>query len=146
MAEQITVEVVTPEKAVLSEQVDEVVLPGSVGQVGILPGHLPMLTGLNIGEMIIRDRGEERHFFVDKGFAEVLDDKVSVITQGCEGVNEIDIAHAQEEITTAEAEITRLEAKVEIEEGEEDLLELYRESLQRARMRLLVADETQQAD
>ncbi|QDG50779.1 ATP synthase F1 subunit epsilon [Persicimonas caeni] len=140
-AEQIKLEVVTPEKAVLSEDVDEVVLPGSEGQVGILPGHLPLLTGLGIGEMVIRSEGGERRFFVDKGFAEVLDDKVSVLTQGCEGVSDIDIEHAQEEITVAEEEIARLEAQTEVAEDEEELLERYRESLKRARTRLVVASE-----
>ena len=140
-AEQITLEVVTPEKAVLSEEVDQVVLPGSEGQVGVLPGHLPLLTGLGIGEMIIRNGEQERRFFVDKGFAEVLEDTVSVLTEGCEGVNDIDIAHAQEEITVAEEEIARLEALTEVQGEEEELLQRYRDSLKRARIRLLVADE-----
>jgi F-type H+-transporting ATPase subunit epsilon len=142
MAEQqITLEVVTPEKAVLSEEVDQVVLPGSEGQVGILPGHLPLLTGLGIGEMIIRSDDQERRFFIDKGFAEVLEDTVSVLTDGCEGVSDIDIAHAQDEITVAEEEIARLEALTEVEGEDEELLERYRDSLKRARTRLVVADE-----
>jgi F-type H+-transporting ATPase subunit epsilon len=140
-AEQITLEVVTPERAVLSEEVDQVVLPGSEGQVGVLPGHLPLLTGLGIGEMIIRNGDQERRFFVDKGFAEVLEDTVSVLTEGCEGVSDIDIANAQEEITVAEEEIARLEAQSEVEGEEEELLQRYRDSLKRARIRLLVADE-----
>ena len=142
-AQRITLEVVTPEKAVLSEEVDQVVLPGSEGQVGILPGHLPLLTGLGIGEMVIRNDGGERRFFVDKGFAEVLDDKVSVLTENCEGVSEIDIDHAQEEIGVAEEEIARLEAQAEVEGEEEALLERYRDSLKRARTRLVVADQAE---
>jgi F-type H+-transporting ATPase subunit epsilon len=141
--EQVRLEVVTPERAVLSEEVDEVVLPGARGQVGILPGHLPLLTQLGIGEMIIRTSGGERHFFVDSGFAEVLDDTVSVLTRECEGVSEIDIEKAQGELSVAEEEIERLEAKTEVEDEDEELLERYRASLQRARSRLLVAEETE---
>lgn len=139
-AAKLKLEVVTPTRAVLSEQVDEVVLPGTEGQAGILPGHLPLLTGLAIGEMIVRVGGSERHFFVDRGFAEVLDNKVSVLTKNCEGVSDIDIAIARQEVQTAEAEIVRLERQVEIAEDEAELLHLYRESLKRARARLLVAD------
>jgi F-type H+-transporting ATPase subunit epsilon len=140
-AEQIKLEVVTPEKAVLSENVDQVVLPGSEGQVGVLPGHLPLLTGLGIGEMVIRTGDEERRFFVDKGFAEVLDDTVSVLTEGCEGVSDIDISNAQKDITVAEEEIERLEALTEVKGEDKELLERYRDSLKRARVRLVVADE-----
>ncbi len=143
--ERITVEVVTPERAVLSEEVDEVVLPGAEGQVGVLPGHLPLLTSLGIGEMIVRDGGAERHFFVDKGFAEVLDDRVSVLTKGCEGISEIDIEKAKDELAVAEEEIERLEAKAEGAEEEEELLQRYRDSLKRARIRLLVAEETEES-
>lgn len=142
-AERITLEVVTPEKAVLSEEVDQVVLPGSEGQVGILPGHLPLLTGLSIGEMVIRNEGEERRFFVDKGFAEVLEDKVSVLTENCEGVSDIDIEHAQDEVSVAEEEIARLEAQAEVEGEEEELLQRYRDSLKRARTRLVVAGQAE---
>lgn len=143
--EQVRLEVVTPERAVLSEEVDEVVLPGARGQVGILPGHLPLLTQLGIGEMIIRTSGGERHFFVDSGFAEVLEDTVSVLTQECEGVSEIDVEKAKGELSIAEEEIERLEAKTEIEDEDEELLERYRASLKRARTRMLVAEETESA-
>ncbi|MFW5967044.1 MAG: ATP synthase F1 subunit epsilon [Persicimonas sp.] len=142
--EHITLEVVTPERAVLSEEVETVVLPGSEGQLGVLPGHLPLLTSLQIGEMVIRDEDGERAFFVDEGFAEVLDDHVSVLTSECEGVSEIDIEKAREDVTVAEEEIERLEAKAEIEEEEEELLGRYRTSLRRARMRLVVAGDEEE--
>ena len=143
-AEELKLEVVTPERAVLSETVDQVVLPGSEGQVGIMPGHLPLLTSLGIGEMIVRTNDGERHFFVDKGFAEILDDKVSVLTKGCEGISDIDIAKAKDDVTVAEEEIERLEAKAEHKSEEEEMLDNYRDSLKRARIRLLVAEETEE--
>ncbi|AWV89862.1 ATP synthase F1 subunit epsilon [Bradymonas sediminis] len=147
-AAQIKLEVVTPTRAVLSVEVDEVVLPGSLGQMGILPGHLPLLTGLDVGAMILRDNGTERRFFIDKGFAEILDDKISVLTQGCEGVSDIDIEHARAEFKEAEQEIGRLEKLTNVEEVEdtEELLKRYRESLERARTRLLVAGEGDASD
>jgi F-type H+-transporting ATPase subunit epsilon len=147
MADQrVNLEVVTPEQAVLAEEVDEVVLPGEAGQMGVLPGHLPLLSTLSIGEMVVHSDGEKRKFVIEGGLVEVLDDKVSVITKGCQGIEEIDIENARDELKEAEKEIKRLEEKAEAEEGEEELLEKYRESLKRARTRLMVADSTDEPE
>jgi|SRR5690554_1087459 len=147
-AAQIKLEVVTPTRAVLSESVDEVVLPGSLGQLGILPGHLPLLTGLDVGVMTLRVGASERQFFIDRGFAEILDDKISVLTQDCEGVSDIDIENARAEFQEAEKEIGRLEklSSVEGADNREELLKRYRESLSRARARLVIAGESDRND
>ncbi|MGM0558568.1 MAG: ATP synthase F1 subunit epsilon [Myxococcota bacterium] len=138
--ERVKLEVVTPEQAVLAEEVEEVVLPGESGQMGVLPGHLPLLSTLSIGEMVVYNDGEKRNFVIEGGLVEVLDDHISVLTKSCQGIDEIDIEHAREELKEAETEIKRLEEKAESDEGEDELLEKYRESLKRARTRLLVAD------
>jgi F-type H+-transporting ATPase subunit epsilon len=138
-SERLQLEVVTPERAVLAEEVDEVVLPGSDGELGVLPGHIPLLTKLDIGEMVVRDGDEERSFFVVRGFAEILGDQVRVLAQECEGVDEIDVEDARAQIEEAEREVRRLEE--ERDEDEQELLENYKESLRKNRTRLMMSDE-----
>ena len=134
-------EVVTPERAVLREEVDDVVLPGALGQMDVLPGHLPLLTILEVGPMTIRQDGDERVFLIDRGYAEVADDKVTVLTEGCDGVNDIDIDQAREVMKALEEKIEELEAVSKTEEVEEELFEQHRLSLERERMRLAFAEE-----
>jgi F-type H+-transporting ATPase subunit epsilon len=135
---RIHLEVVTPEEAVLAEDVDEVVLPGEEGQIGVLPGHMPLLTSLGIGEMIVKHQGDEENYFLVRGFAEVLSDRVRILAEECEGVENIDIQKARAEFKDAEREMKRLR---EQEEPEQELLEKYRESLRKARMRLMLSGE-----
>jgi F-type H+-transporting ATPase subunit epsilon len=141
MAEKLTIEVVTPERAVLSGEADEVILPGSQGQMGILPGHLPLLTGLGIGQMIVRGfaGSGERKFFVDGGFVEVLPDKVTVMTEACDGFDEIDAAHARNAIEVAEKELLAIEERSKSEAVEEDVMVRHQEALKRARVRLMMS-------
>lgn len=136
-ADQIHLEVVTPERAVLAEDVDGVVLPGMEGELGVLPGHMPLLTQLGIGEMVVKSEEDERHFFVVRGFAEVLGDRVRVLAQECEGVEDIDIDQARRELQEAEKEVQKLEE----ERTEEELLQKYRDSLKKNRMRLMLSDD-----
>ena len=84
-------EIVTPEEIVYSETVDSVVLPGVEGEAGILPGHIPLLTMLKPGELIVTKGGEKIVLAVDKGFAQVLGDKVSVLAEGAIDIKEIDL-------------------------------------------------------
>ncbi len=88
-------EVVTPEARVVSEVVDEIVLPGSEGSLGVLPGHAPLLTGLGIGEVMYR-RGTVRRFVaIAWGFAEVLPDRVSILAEIAERAEAIDRERAR---------------------------------------------------
>jgi F-type H+-transporting ATPase subunit epsilon len=137
-AGRIHLEVVTPEEAVLAMDVDEVVLPGEEGQIGVLPGHMPLLTSLGIGEMIVKNQGDEANYFLVRGFAEVLSDRVRILAEECEGVDNIDIQKARAEFKDAEREMKRLRQQ---EEPEQELLEKYRESLRKARMRLMLSGE-----
>lgn len=139
-AEQIHLQVVTPEQAVYSENVDAVVLPGSEGELGILPGHVPLLTKLDIGEMVIHQEDEQRRFFVVRGFAEILGDRVRVMAEECEGVEEIDIEQARSDLREAEEEVEKIEARDD-EEDEDELLERYRERLEKNRKRLMMSGE-----
>ena len=91
----LTLELVTPERSVALETVDEVEIPGIDGYLGVLPGHTPLLVALKIGELWYR-KGEERTFVsVAFGFAEVLPGRVRVLAQVAESANDIDIDRAE---------------------------------------------------
>ena len=93
--DKIELEIATPERKVLSETVDSVVLPGSEGYLGVLPGHAPLLTGLMIGELAYVQGGKEHVLAVSHGYAEVLRGKVSVLAERCEKAEEIDTERAE---------------------------------------------------
>lgn len=92
---KITLEVVTPERSLVTAQVDELQLPGSEGYFGVLPGHAPMLTTLSIGEMWYRIGQEKFHLAIAFGFAEVLPDRVTVLAQIAERAEDIDVSRAE---------------------------------------------------
>ena len=91
----LTLELVTPERSVALETVDEVEIPGIDGYLGVLPGHTPLLVALKVGELWYR-QGEERTFVsVAFGFAEVLPGRVRVLAQVAESAEDIDIDRAE---------------------------------------------------
>ena len=92
---KLTLEVVTPEKKVLSEVVDEVVLPGREGYLGVLPGHAPLLTSLKIGSVEYRQGATKGYLALAWGFVEVLPDRVTILADIAERPEEIDVARAQ---------------------------------------------------
>src|SRR5262245_7529647 len=96
LPESIHLEVVTPEKRLVSEVVDEVVLPGSEGSLGVRPGHTPLLTTLGIGELGYRRGSETRLLAITWGFAEVLPDRVSVLAEIAERAEAIDLGRAEQ--------------------------------------------------
>lgn len=103
MAENIYLEVVTPEKEVVSEKAQIVMAPGSMGEFGVLFGHTPFLTTLKTGEIKYTDeKGQERSIFVSGGFAEALPDKVTVLAESAERRKHIDLDRAQEALARAE--------------------------------------------
>src|ERR1700756_5697488 len=106
MADRITLEVATPSRAVISEQVDEGVAPGIEGYFGVLPGHAPFLTTLGIGELTYRIGRDERHVAVSGGFAEVRNDKVIVLADTAELPEEIDRGRAERARERAERRLT----------------------------------------
>ncbi|MBX3011498.1 MAG: F0F1 ATP synthase subunit epsilon [Caldilineaceae bacterium] len=91
----ILVEIVTPERRLLSEEVDMVTLPGIEGQMGILRGHVPLLTTLDIGEIILHKQSDVRHIAVGGGVVEVRPDKVTILADTAEQADEIDLQRAE---------------------------------------------------
>lgn len=100
--------VVTRERRMLDVEADDVVLPGSNGYFGVLPGHTPMLASLRIGLMAYRNGGREQRMVLSWGFAEVLPDRVTVLAEGAFGTNEIDLVAAERELLEAQRELTSL--------------------------------------
>ena len=89
-------EVITPERKVYEDDVDMVVAPGSEGYLGILPHHAPLLTALGPGEFRVKKGGIEQHLAVFGGFMDVRGDRVVVLTEAAEHVDEIDAQRAQQ--------------------------------------------------
>ena len=105
LATTLLLEIVTPDRALLSAQVDEVVVPAADGGLGILPGHTPLLATLKVGEMWYRT-GQDRHYLsVAFGFVEVLSDRVTVLAQIGERAEDIDVARAERAKQRAEARL-----------------------------------------
>jgi F-type H+-transporting ATPase subunit epsilon len=100
--------VVTPERQLLRESVVEVTVPGLDGQLGILPGHAPLMTELGIGELsyLISTSSQPILLAVISGFAEVLPDRVTVLAETAERAEEIDLARAQEAKARAEKRLS----------------------------------------
>jgi len=99
---KIRLEIVSPERLLLSEEVDEVTVPGSEGYLGILPGHLPLLTLIGTGVLSYKRGGQRFSMAVSGGFAEVLPDRVIVMAETVERPEEIDVARAREAKQRAE--------------------------------------------
>jgi F-type H+-transporting ATPase subunit epsilon len=126
-------EIVTPERLAYSDQVDAVVLPGSEGELGVLPHHTPLVSMLGIGELRIRKGGSEESFAIVGGFLQVRPDKVVVMAETADMASEIDLERAQEE---------RREAERALESGYHEGADLSaaRAALQQALLRIRVAE------
>jgi F-type H+-transporting ATPase subunit epsilon len=95
LPDHLDLEIVTPDRAVVHEQVDEVQLPGVEGNLGILPGHTPLLTRLRVGPAWYRKGTEIVNLAVANGVAEVLPDKVRLLARVAERADEIDLERAE---------------------------------------------------
>jgi F-type H+-transporting ATPase subunit epsilon len=129
---KLKLDLVTPAKQVLSEEVDEIVAPGSLGQFGVLPGHTPMLTTLQVGELSYR-QGDQLHYLaVNWGYLEIENDQVVVLVETAEVEDEIDLDRARKALDRAEKGLAELSS--------EDKEFLARQgALQRALVRIQVA-------
>lgn len=102
MSGRLRLKVVTPVRVVVDTEVDEATLPGVVGALGILPGHAPLLTALGIGELSYRIATRDHYLAVQRGFAEVAADVVTVLADVAELPSEIDVEAARAEKQAAE--------------------------------------------
>jgi F-type H+-transporting ATPase subunit epsilon len=123
--------IVTPERSLINEQVDEIQIPGAEGYLGVLPGHAPLFTELKVGELSYRKGNNWTSLAVAWGFAEVLPDQVRVLAETAERANEIDLERAIKAKERAEQRLTK---------GGDDVdYDRARIALQRAIIRIQVA-------
>jgi F-type H+-transporting ATPase subunit epsilon len=132
MADKILLEIVTPDRKLLSAEADLVVCPGVEGQFGVLHGHIPFLSALDIGEMYYRDGAKTEYLSMSGGFAEVSPKKVTIVAESAELGREIDIERARRAMERAQQRL----AAAKTEEVDYTRAEA---ALRRAIMRMKVA-------
>ena len=135
MAEKLKVELVTPYKRVLSDEVDEITANGALGEFGVLPGHAPFLTSLKIGELSYKKDGAVYHLAVNWGYFEVENDSVTVLVETAERADEIDLSRAKAALGRAEEALKKLTP-------EDKNYRIMEAALERALIRMQVADKT----
>jgi F-type H+-transporting ATPase subunit epsilon len=132
MAGTFLLEVVTPEKLLLSQQVEEVIAPGSEGEFGVLPGHCHFLSTLRIGELRYRTGEQTNSMAVLWGFAEVTPTKVTVMAEVAEKAEDIDVERATVKVAEAERRLQAGGLPSEVKESQI--------SLEKARLRKKIAE------
>ncbi len=127
----LTLELVTPDRAVVRLSVDEVQIPGSEGYLGVLPGHTPLLTTLQVGELWFLQGGEKFYVSVAFGFAEVLPDRVTILAQLAERAEDVDVNRARDAQRRAQERLSKSAVDTDFERA--------RISMMKALIRLQVA-------
>ena len=124
-------QIVSADRRLVNEQVDEVEIPGAMGYFGVLPGHTPLLATLHVGELWYR-QGQEKHYLhIAFGFVEVQPDRVTVLAQVAESADEIDLARAEAAKKRAEDRLARPTTDMDFERA--------RVAMMKALIRLQVA-------
>jgi F-type H+-transporting ATPase subunit epsilon len=131
----INLQIVTPDRLLVNEQVDEVEIPGSEGYFGVLPGHTPLLASLAVGEMWYRKGQEKTYLSLAFGFCEVLPERVTILATLAERADEIDVARAEEAKKRAEARLAQAARDIDYDRA--------RLALQKSLARLEVASRVQ---
>lgn len=126
-------EIVTPDQVVLSTDVDYVGAPGVDGEFGVLAGHIPLLTALSIGTLVCRIGNKDYMAFIAGGFAEVADNKISILAQAAELADNIDVERAEKAKARAEERLQNAK--------QQDGIDIARaeNAMKRAIMRLKIA-------
>ena len=134
MTDKLQLEIVTPYGPLVEESVDEVVVPGALGEMGILPGHLPLLSSLDTGEIVYRNGGQDRHLSVSWGFVEVdAEGRVILLADTAEKAEDIDLQRAEAAKAKAEQALAELSDTTTDEYRKQEL------KVQRAAIRIQVA-------
>ena len=131
----IDLQIVTPDRLLVREQVDEVEIPGTEGYFGVLPGHTPLLASLAVGELWYRKGQEKTYLAIAFGFAEVLPDRVTILAQLAEKPEEIDTTRAEEARKRAESRLAQPKAEIDYDRA--------RAALMKSLTRLQVASRVQ---
>jgi F-type H+-transporting ATPase subunit epsilon len=119
---KLQLQIVSADRSLVNETVDEVVIPGFDGYFGVLPGHTPMLAVLQVGELWYRQGQEKHYLLIAFGFAEVLPDRVTILAQTAEKAEEIDLARAEAAKKRAEERVARPMVDIDAERARIALL------------------------
>ena len=111
----IDLQIVTPDRMLVHEEVDEVQVPGSEGYFGVLPGHTPLLASLAVGELWYRKGQEKTYLAIAFGFAEVLPDRVTILARIAERAEDIDPERAEASRVRAEKRLAEPKAEIDYE-------------------------------
>jgi F-type H+-transporting ATPase subunit epsilon len=133
MADELMVEIVTPEKIAFSGMVEEITIPGSEGEFGVLRGHAALLSSLEIGVLSYTKDGKKTFYAVNTGYAEVTASKVTILVETAERSDMINKERAQKAKDNAESQLTK------IDKSDYDY-ELFRAALARAMTRISVSE------
>jgi F-type H+-transporting ATPase subunit epsilon len=110
---QLELQIVTPDRNIVHDQVDEVEIPGVGGYFGVLPGHAPLLAALTAGELWFRKGQEKTYLSIAFGFAEVLPERVTVLAKLAERAEDIDVARAEAARKRAEDRLAHAESDID---------------------------------
>lgn len=132
MAEKLQLELVTPYRKVLTEEVDIVTASGVLGEFTVLPGHAAFLTSLKIGELVYAKDSKINHLALNWGYFEVADDRITILVETAERADEIDLERAKAALGRAEEALRKLSRE------DRDFI-VYESALQRALIRVQVA-------
>ena len=105
MSNNLTLEIVTPARKILDAEADYVTVPGEWGELGILPGHIPLVTNLQSGVLSYKNGSEEKKLAVHYGYAEVCKDRITILADSADLAEEIDLEAAKAEQQQAETEL-----------------------------------------
>ena len=119
---KIQLQIVSADRALVNETVDEVEIPGWDGYFGVLPGHTPLLAVLHVGELWYRQGQEKHYLLIAFGFAEVQPGRVTILAQGAEKAEEIDLARAEQAKKRAEERVSRPTVNMDAERARIALL------------------------
>ena len=122
MAGTFQLQIVSADRSIVNETVDEIQVPGAEGYFGVLPGHTPMLALIGTGELWFRQGSEKSYVSLSGGFAEVQPDRVTILAQIAERADEIDIARAEAAKRRAEERLSRPTMDVDSERARVALL------------------------
>jgi F-type H+-transporting ATPase subunit epsilon len=136
MAQNLTLEIVTPEKTLLETEADYVTLPGIIGELGILPGHIPIVTGLQSGVLVYKNGNSEKKLAIHYGFAEISQDKISVLANTAELGEEINVDRSKASQVKTEEELKEIIFDVDNLER----VELLQQKLSKTTTRLIAAE------
>jgi F-type H+-transporting ATPase subunit epsilon len=128
---KLQLQIVSADRSLANETVDEVEIPGADGYFGVLPGHTPLLAALQVGELWYRQGSEKHYLHIAFGFAEVQPDRVTILAQTAEAAQEIDVTRAEQAKRRAEERIARPTVDMDAERA--------RIALMKALIRLQVA-------